>query len=305
MTTAQEYPPAVRQAIDDNERALLQLRQGWTDNDWFGSPGQKRAVYYDLPYLMAGAFPAVDFAQIQLLGQVARLLAQAVIDFDKVLDDGSLGMSHRGGHVMAGQAAQFEAFHLLYRLFPIDSSFWSAYRRHASRYAHACILELEHRERRGDAGALTLSQAVALAVEKNALAQIIPEALGLLSGDTAGAERIRASLELFTLAVQALDDLKDWSDDVRTHSPSLVVAGLAEAGLEAGASSDVDVELAAARRGVYAGGIGRKTCELAVGSLAEAIALASSQPDSLWLERLRLVESRTRSVVGLFGGARS
>jgi hypothetical protein len=305
VTTAQEYPPAVRQAIDDNERALSRLRQRWTENDWFGSPGNKRSVYYDLPFLLAGAFAGVDFAQIQVLGQVARLLAQAVIDFDKVLDEGGLGMSHRGGHVMAGQAAQFEAFHLLYGLFPVDSAFWSAYRRHASRYAHACILELEHRERRGGAGALSMAQAIALAVEKNALAQIIPEALGLLSSDTAGAERMRASLELFTLAVQALDDLKDWSEDVRTHSPSLVVAGLAEAGLQAGASADVDAELAATRRAVYAGGIGQRTCEIAIASLADAIALASSQPDSLWLERLRLVESRTQSVLGMFAGTRS
>jgi hypothetical protein len=187
----------------------------------------------------------------------------------------------------------------MHGLCPVDSAFWSAYRRHASRYAHASILELEHRERRGEAGTLTVAQAVALAVEKNALAQIIPEALGLLSGDVAGAERIRASLEQFTLAVQALDDLKDWAEDLRTHSPSLVMAGLCEAGLGAEATSE------AARHAVYAGGIGRRTCELAVASLADAIALASSQPESLWLERLRLVESRTLSVLGMFSGARS
>ncbi|MGZ3443030.1 MAG: hypothetical protein ACXVDD_26090, partial [Polyangia bacterium] len=164
---------------------------------------------------------------------------------------------------------------------------------------HASILELEHRERRDETGTLTVAQAVALAVEKNALAQIIPEALGLFSGDTAGAERIRASLEQFTLAVQALDDLKDWAEDLRTHSPSLVMAGLCEAGLGAEATSE------AVRHAVYAGGVGRRTCELAVASLADAIALASSQPESLWLERLRLVESRTRSVLGMFSGARS
>ena len=299
MTTTQEYPPAVRQAIDDNERSLARLRETWTENDWFGSPGQRRAVYYDLPYLMAGAFPGVDFAQVQALGQVARLLAQAVIDFDKVLDDPGLGLSHRAGHVMAGQAAQFEAFHLLHGLFPVDSAFFSGYRRHASRYAHAAILELEHRERRGETGTLTVAQAVALAVGKNALAQIIPEALGILSGDAAGAERTRASLEQFTLAVQALDDLKDWGEDLVTHSPSLVVAGLCEAGLAAGATTE------AARRAVYAGGIGRRTCELAVASLAEAIALASTHPESLWLERLRLVDARTQSVLGIFGGTRS
>lgn len=299
MITTQEYPPAIRQAIDENERALARMRQRWTENDWFGSPGQKRAVYYDLPYLMAGAFPGVDFAQIQVLGQVARLLAQAVIDFDKVLDDAGLGMSHRGGHVMAGQAAQFEAFQLLGGLYPVDSAFWGEYRRHASRYAHASILELEHRERRGEPATLTVAQAVALAVEKNALAQIIPEALGVLSGDAAGAERMRASLEQFTLAVQALDDLKDWADDLRTHSPSLVVAGLCEAGPAASATTE------AARHAIYAGGVGRRTCELAVASLADAIALASSQPPSLWLERLRLVESRTRSVLAMFSGTRS
>ena len=299
MTATQEYPPAIRQAIDDNERTLARLRQRWTENDWFGSPGQKRAVYYDLPYLMIGAFPGIDFAHVQALGQVARLLAQAVIDFDKVLDDPGLGMSHRAGHVMAGQAAQFEAFQVAYGLLPVDSTFWSAYRRHASRYAHASILELEHRERGGEAGSLTVAQAVGLAVGKNALAQIIPEALGLLSGDAAGAERMRASLEQFTLAVQALDDLKDWAEDLRTHSPSLVVAGLCELGLAAGVTTDV------ARNAVYAGGIGRRTCALAVASLADAIALASSQPESLWLERLRLVESRTRTVLDVFGGERS
>jgi hypothetical protein len=183
-------------------------------------------VYARLIWTLADGFPGIAEADVTELAEVARLLARAVVLADRIADGDA--PDTRIHDAMAAHACQVEGLARLARLVPGDHELWDTLRALVDEHARATL-----REHAPGGPSRDLTAVIDLAIGKNALARACPHALAALGGDDAHLAALDLAVRELCIAVQALDDARDWREDAAAGRPSLVLAqpvrGIAEA----------------------------------------------------------------------------
>lgn len=138
---------------------------------------------------------------------------------------GDADIQLHGRDATGAQICQFEATWRLATLVPADHPVWQLLRACQLELAEYIMDELAFVRGYRDARSLDRAAAIDLAIAKHGLARGCPYLLGALD---AGFEPLRfeAPIRHFCLAVQALNDARDWQRDAARGRPSLVLAGV-------------------------------------------------------------------------------
>jgi hypothetical protein len=182
-------------------------------------------VYCRILWALADLFPALAPAVLDQLLESGRLLARSVVCLDRVID-GDCDEPARAFDALAGHVCQFEGLRLLAGIIPPESGFWPRFHDAEREFAHACLQE--HRLRSDESAWASAGEAagIAIAVGKNALARAGGAALCEVAGRPDAAAEIDRAIRHLVIAVQALDDARDWRQDVAAGAPSLLVLRL-------------------------------------------------------------------------------
>ena len=129
-------------------------------------------VYDGYPYLFLNAFPALAPSDVRSLALAGRLLARSIVVYDNVMDGRALDHPTTTDALRA-QALQFEAYHLLYQLFPPDTAFWRRFRNYLIEYANACLQEQRFASGERPWQEYTESLALEIAVAKSDVGKVI------------------------------------------------------------------------------------------------------------------------------------
>ncbi|MFM6493598.1 MAG: hypothetical protein ACKPH6_17670, partial [Microcystis panniformis] len=92
-------------------------------------------------YLFIKAFPTLEIDDIRILSLAGQFFANSVVLCDEVIDRASSGINIAS--VLGMQARQFESYHLLYQIFPPNTTFWQRFRGYLSQYTQACLEEYD------------------------------------------------------------------------------------------------------------------------------------------------------------------
>jgi hypothetical protein len=113
-----------------------------------------------------------------------------------------------------------ESLHLLYKLFPCESTFWSFYSTYFDEYARSVLHEQDKNLYMDGTDANFHS----IAKGKAAMAKYPVAALAVLSGQEDKLPLLAESLDCFHVGYQYWDDLVDWREDFETPKHSLLLA---------------------------------------------------------------------------------
>lgn len=244
------------------------------------------ASFYDaFPHLFAAAFPSIPATQLETFSIASRLYATSIFLHDKLYDEDSQAAVARALPINAARvlALQYEAYHLLHELFPADSVFWSDFRGYLIEFARACAEE--QRFVVGDRSWRDLSEGVALDIAraKNGVARATLAGLASMSGTRSPLPALVTALDGFNAASQMLDDLRDWKEDLRYGTPSLVLARAA--GEKPSWTSGEEFENVASEVGLrlFYDGHAAYVLNLALAELDEAERALERWPNLAWL----------------------
>ena len=193
---------------------LQRLQAHWPDEVRLWIDGNESVLYHTYPFMLRGAYPAVDVEALRTLSMGLWMLCESVFVSDKVVD-GDTGWA--GDAVLRVQAMQFEAYAQLHRLFPADSPFWARAREAWTAYARNCALE-----RRLAAAPETVTRESSLRVARGKFpfSKLAVHGLAALACDDAKTEPLVASVDGFDLFTCLWDDVRDWRKDLAAGAPS-------------------------------------------------------------------------------------
>ncbi len=248
-------------------------------------------LYKAFPWFLAPAFPHIADAQVEHLGVALRLFAESIFLSDDLIDADN--DSPPALLALRIAARQFEAYLAMAELFPARSPYWGALRQYLAEWADACL-----RERMlawGEAAWETYTPQAALEIARGKLGvvRVVVAAMAQLEGDGQRAAPMAESLMRFQLAVQYIDDLRDWRRDLARREATLLTARLAPAlaGFEAGGEVAPEM-LDRAARELFRGGHAQHMIDQAAGHLDEAERLTGGLPLDEWrgcIQRVRRV----------------
>jgi squalene-hopene/tetraprenyl-beta-curcumene cyclase len=249
------------------------------------------------PYLFLAAFPRLTRQDAELVAVAGRLYLNSMLVLDEVID-----RSHDSKQTVTGtlraEAMRFEAYQLLYRMFPPQAAFWQHFRTYLVDYSRACIEERRFAEGQRPWSEYTEELALFLARGKNGVAKATIAALVELAGDDRHQASLTASVIDHYTAWQMWDDLCDWKVDLRAGVPSLLLARVLH---EQPPEAEREALIKPLAREIYYGGHARYVLDMALDLLADADREAAVVDEQLaWREviaRLRAECSALRQDV--------
>lgn len=271
----------VDELIEAGDAELRELQKLWpegvalhrTNDGW---------LYKAYPTVFLPLFPGLDEKDVRTLAVALRLVADGVVLTDTLFDDFPAPDTIPLG--LTVQAMQFEAYRLLYRLFPPDAAFWRRMREYFSEYAASCLHERRLVAAR-DWEACTEELAFEIARGKGSLAKSVVAGLAELGHNDRFLSVLTQSLEQFYLGLQFFDDLRDWKPDLQRGAPSLVLWRLMAAQSHINETSNGHV-LEQLAKELYYGGHARDALRAAISHLDEAKRLVIDLPLDTWRERI-------------------
>lgn len=249
----------------------------------------RRSSYYVLPYLLIEAFPALRPDDVRPLAVFSQLLAGAILLHDEIVDRAEVPRAVPSLRIMAMQA---EAYHVLHTLFPPAARFWDRLRADLADYATACLEEQRFATGGHALREYTEALALRIAVGKHGLARSVVAGLVELARDEGPFVPLGQVLDETHKAVQLLDDLQDWKEDLRRGIPSLL---LSRAGAEYMVTRDeAERQRATARlaREIYYGGHAAHVLDLALAALTAADTHRAAFPGLAWFEKVTAMRQR-------------
>jgi len=297
------------QAGPDQAAAALfrAARDRWPEPVTLLADDREGSAYDAYPALFAPAFPGVTPAGLSSLAAAGRFYAMAMFAVDIAIDQdqGSRGVPHTRAIPLEILALLHEAYTALGGLFPAASPFWPQLGGCLHRFAWAIGTQQAFIRGERDTSELEAAEALTLAREKAAVAEVTVHSLAALAGGDAGraGPSVVGSIADYNVVCQFLDDICDWRNDARAGRPSLVlaeamrVAGVRAADL-AGPDRDRERELDALGRVLYFSGPAEKVLGLAEDALARARESVAGLPLDLWRRHLGRTAERARLLRG-------
>jgi squalene-hopene/tetraprenyl-beta-curcumene cyclase len=254
----------------------------------------KGSVYDEYPALFAAAFPEVSKRDLATLGAAGRFYAFALFAIDLGLDRDDDDRDR----IIALEilALLHEAYLALSGLFPAGSPFWQDLAGCLHRFTAA--MGDEHLFRRGkrDVSELTIPEAIALARDKCAVAEVTAHSLGRLAGKDHVCAQVAESIAGYNVACQLLDDLQDWRADAAAGRPSLALAeALRVARMRGGELTEDEAALNAVGRALYFGGAAETVISRAREATEQAARSVEGLPLDLWRGQLDRTIARADS----------
>ncbi|HDQ72458.1 MAG TPA: hypothetical protein ENN19_10220, partial [Chloroflexi bacterium] len=271
MSSVSFFPSQVRQQVEKTTTALLDLQEKWGNEFPLNTDN---GIYDAHPYLFLEAFPSLSPSDVQLLALAGRLFSQSLFAYDDVIDGMSSTMDALGA-----QAMQFEAYRLLFQLFPSDTAFWTRFRDYMITYARACMQEKHFASGKLSWREYTEPLAIEIAVAKTGIAKASIAGLVELARDDILYGPLVQSLNHYYVARQMWDDLYDWKEDIQNGIPSLLLARVLN---ERSYEDDCETTQNSLAREIYYGGHAEYVLQLALDSLDRADDLIAEIPDILW-----------------------
>lgn len=271
MSSLSFFPQHIQQQIEATITVLERLQRGWFEGLVLNTDN---GMYDGYPYLFLSAFPSLTPADVQSLALAGRLFAQSLFAYDNMIDEISLTTSALGA-----QAMQFEAYHLLYQLFPPHAAFWGRFRSYMAKYANACLQEQRFASGERPWQEYTEPLALEIAVAKTGVAKATIAGLAELTQDDSLLEPLTESIHHYYIARQMWDDLCDWKEDLQTGIPSLLLSRVLH---ERPVQESQEAILNQLARELYYGGHAQYILKLALESLDRADGLTADMPDLLW-----------------------
>ncbi len=269
-------------------------RARWPSPVTLLADNEKGSVYDEYPALFAAAFPEVSGRDLTTLGEAARFYAFALFAIDLALDTDD-GDPDRVAPLEV-LALLHEAYLTLGGLFPAGSPFWQDLDGCLHRFCAA--MGEEHLFRRGkrDLSELTEAEAIALARDKCAIAEVTAHSLGRLAGRDEACAQLAESIAGYNIACQLLDDLQDWRADAQAARPSLALAqALRAAALRGCQLADDEAALSAVGRALYFGGAAELVISRAREAVEQAVRSVAGLPLDLWRCQLARTAARVDS----------
>jgi len=276
-------------------KAVQLVQVHWPDSINLNISGDAPPSLYDChPYLFAGAYPALPPERLHALGVAARLFASAAFLADRVLDDASPA---RASIVFVrASAMQHEAYRLLHELLPPQGPFWDRFRHYVADHARAVVEERRFVSGERPWAEYTETLALDLARKRAGLAKATVAALADLSQESAPVRALEESIDLYNIAFQMLDDLRDWRDDLQLGWPSLLLARLMPEGPRKDGPPSAKVLEQLARK-LYYRGHAAYVLELAITKLDQALQIGLPSPGLAWNHAITLLRKRCRELL--------
>ncbi|MFM6405138.1 MAG: hypothetical protein ACKPGT_10950, partial [Microcystis sp.] len=161
---------------------------------------------------------------IRILSLAGQFFANSVVLCDEVIDRASSGINIAS--VLGMQARQFESYHLLYQIFPPNTTFWQRFRGYLSQYTQACLEEYDFSLGKRPWSEYTESVAIQSIKDKTGVAKTAIAGLVELAQDDTYLDPLGESISNFYVAGQMFDDLRDWKEDLHNGIPSLLLSRL-------------------------------------------------------------------------------
>ena len=231
-------------------------------------------------YLFIKAFPTLQVNDIRILALAGQFFANSVVLCDEVIDRASSGINIAS--VLGMQARQFESYHLLYQIFPPSTTFWQRFRGYLSQYTQACLKENDFIS--GNRPWHEYSESIAIQSIKNKTGVAKTAIAGLveLAQDETYLDPLGESISNFYVAVQMLDDLFDWKEDLQTGIPSLLLSRLIDKSPHQYSQEELEELRKKLNHKIYYQGHANYVLELTLKYLDQAEILKEELPELLW-----------------------
>lgn len=175
-----------------------------------------------LPHLLAPAFSPIDRAKLNKLSVASCLFSDAVLLCDDVIDYAATDSS-TAKDLPKAVALFMESYRIFGEVLWDRPAFWGRLRSYIGDY-----LDAMDREARLSSGVLSWRDCrqegcIEIVRGKNGLVRTVSAAIGEFGNDILKADVAGELLLNYFVACQMLDDLRDWREDVRNGSMSLLL----------------------------------------------------------------------------------
>jgi len=280
----------IKEALEYGNRVLDHLQGRWPAQVAVRYPRPLTIVYASYPYWFVEAFPGLVEHDVRRLAVALRVVADSVCVTDTVCD---LDAPERlVTDVLTIQSIQFEAYQLLYRMFPPHAPFWSRFQEDMKEWMTAIALEAETAQALRNADGPERSVLDRIARGKAAMARTVIAGLVELSGDATLLDILTSSVDHCHFGVQLLDDLTDWRADLKRGAPSEVVTTLLSARPDLAEMERTEDVLDTFARELYYGDLARDTIQRAIEELDAAMSLTQDLPTRRWHARISRCRDR-------------
>jgi squalene-hopene/tetraprenyl-beta-curcumene cyclase len=231
-------------------------------------------------YLFIKAFPNLEIDDIRIFALAGQFFANSVVLCDEVIDQASSGINIAS--VLGMQARQFESYHLLYQIFPPNTTFWQRFRGYLSQYTQACLEENDFSSGNRPWHEYSESIAIQSIKDKTGVAKTAIAGLVELAEDETYLDPLGESISNFYVAVQMLDDLRDWKEDLQTGIPSLLLSRLIDKSPHQYSQEELEELRKKLNHKIYYQGHANYVLELTLKYLDQAEILKEELPELLW-----------------------
>lgn len=292
--SSQLFSEAIQQEVNTTSELLGELQELWPAG--IDLSVGLTSSYYFFPYFFLDAFPSLRPADIRPLALAGRFLANSIFVHDKLMDAATVDQVVKRDTVRI-MAMQFEAYKLLYRLFPADAQFWLRFREYLAHYANACAEEQAFAN--GDKGWAEYTEETSrqIAIGKNGVAKVITAGLCELAQAHDLLARLSQAVDSFNIACQLWDDFKDWKEDLCAGIPSLILTRVIKE-RPANKSQEEMVKLTKSlAREIYYGGHASYVMERAIEALNRADAIKEVAADLPWYSATAKLRQRCQGIL--------
>lgn len=275
--TTEDLIAQLRQKLTEE---LAQIQHRWPQD--LPLDGKEQTTVC-VPFLFSPAFPTVSTQQVWNLALAGHLFARSILIWDDIIDHDS-SQQHLTMNALRTQALEFEAYHLLYQLFPPHTSFWKRFQHYLFEYSEALLLKNHFATGKRPWHEYSEDLVLRL-IEGNAgIARAVIAGLAELDQNEQYLEPFTESLKHYYIAAQMLDDIWDWKEDLRLQRPSLLL-------VRASSTPPSPTQQQEVAQTLYYDHHLRYVLELAISSLEKSDDLVAAIPTLPW--RLPLKKLRT------------
>lgn len=268
--------------IEEQSKNRLQKRWGSEIN--LNIADSRKLLTDYLPYLFLEAFPSLTSTtsgHVKILADAGRLFANSLVICDDLIDGVPINNPKAAG-VIDLVAMQFEAYSLLYKIFPTNAVFWDRFREYLSNYANACSQEKNFALGKRSWQEYDETLAIDINIGKTGVAKTTIAGLVELEQNDQLMQPLQDSISYFYLANQMLDDLIDWKEDLRSGIPSLLLSRIVDELPLKCTGKDLEFQIESLVREVYYDGHAHYVLELALKFLDRAENLKADISELAW-----------------------
>lgn len=230
------------------------------------------------PHLFLDAFPSLKLETIRPLTVAGQILGISIVMCDSIIDrENDSFLATKYG--LSFQVMLFEAYNILYSIFPKNSKFWVCFHRCYFEYIDACIIEKKFASGELHISQYTEALALEISANKSALAKANIAGLVELAKDDSLQETLTEAVKQYLIARQIWDDISDWKEDLQSGTPSLLLSRVVQ---EWPIKQIDEITLKNLSRKIFYGGHINYVIQLACQCLEQAKKLTKDIPELPW-----------------------